>query len=90
MSVSNQAFQFPFKPGEESYHIMSSVAVVVNSMTGKRFCSKLNPRSKFCSDIFAPYMGGSPQLWTKFEVVLWNTLGAQWVRWICHSCALAR
>jgi hypothetical protein len=27
-----QAFQFPFKPGEESYHIMSSVSVVVNSM----------------------------------------------------------
>jgi hypothetical protein len=33
VSVSNQAFQFPFKPGEESYHIMSSVSVVVNSMT---------------------------------------------------------
>lgn len=56
----------------------------------KRFFSKLNPQSKFCSDIFVPYMGGSPQLWPKFEVVLWNTLGAQWVRWICHSCALAR
>lgn len=45
----------------------------------KRFFSKLNPQSKFCSDILVPYMGGSPQLWPKFEVVLWNTLGAQWV-----------
>jgi hypothetical protein len=54
----------------------------------KRFFS--NPQSKFCSDIVAPYMGGSPRLWPKFEVVLCDTLGTKWVRWICHSCALAR
>jgi hypothetical protein len=33
VSVSNQDFQFPFKPGEESFHIMSSVLVAVSSMT---------------------------------------------------------